>query len=52
VDTETYGCFTGVSVRYDSEALDAVVSWFIANGLPDEIYGFGRTYRIAYKSVG
>ncbi len=51
VDTETYGCFTGVSVRYDSEALGEVVSWLIDNNLPDVICGFGRTFRVAYKTA-
>ena len=51
VDAETYGCFTGVSVRYDSEALHDVVNWLLDNGLPDEIHGFEKTYRITYKTV-
>ncbi len=51
VDAETYGCFTGVSVRYDSEALHDVVNWLLDNGLPDEIHGFEKTYRVTYKTV-
>ncbi len=51
VDAETYGCFTGVSVRYDREALRAVMNWLLENGLPDEIRGHGRTYRVSYMLV-
>jgi Rha family phage regulatory protein len=50
VDAESYGCFTGVSVRYDDDALYAVILWLLENGLPDVIYGVGRCYRVAYKS--
>jgi Rha family phage regulatory protein len=51
VDAEVYGCFTGVSVRYDSTALRDVVNWLIENGLPDAIHGFDKTYRVTYMSV-
>jgi hypothetical protein len=51
VDEETYGCFTGVSVRYDVDALHDVVDWLIDNGLPEEIHGYERTYKVDYKTV-
>ncbi len=41
----------GEEVRYDSDALHAVVNWLLDNGLPDEIHGYGRTYRVTYKTV-
>jgi hypothetical protein len=48
VETETYGFYNGVSVLYDDYALTAVMDWLLENGLPDEIYGFERTYHVQY----
>jgi Rha family phage regulatory protein len=49
VVTENYGAFTSVSIRYDDFALCQVVQWLVENGLPDEIYGFERTYHVQYQ---
>jgi hypothetical protein len=49
VETEDYGSHVGITVRYDSHALEAVKEWFDEYGYPDEVYGFGRTYRVTYK---
>jgi len=48
MDTEYYGDYAGVSVRYDDYALKAVKEWIAENSYPDEIYGFERTYRVQY----
>ena len=48
VETETYGFHTDVAVFYDEYALTAVMNWLLENGLPDEIYGFERTYHVQY----
>jgi hypothetical protein len=48
VITREYGNYTGVSVRYDEYAAQAVEDWIIENGCPGEIYGFQRTYHVLY----
>jgi len=48
VDTESYGDYIGVCVRYDDYALESVWQWYVDNDMPDEVYGFGRTYRIQH----
>jgi len=48
VVTEDYGAFTSVSVRYDDFALNEVLQWLIEYELPNDIYGFDRTYHVQY----
>jgi Rha family phage regulatory protein len=48
VITSDYGNHTGVSVRYDEYALQAVIDWLAENEYPDEIYGFERTFYVIY----
>jgi Rha family phage regulatory protein len=49
VETTDYGDHIGTSVKYDLHAKIEVVQWLTDNELPDEIYGFDRTYRVRYK---
>jgi Rha family phage regulatory protein len=49
VMTEDYGNHVGICVRYDGYALNAVKEWLCEYGYPEEVYGFGRTYRVLYR---
>jgi len=49
VETEDYGSHVGICVRYDDYALHSVKNWLSDYDYPNEIYGFGRTYRVLYK---
>jgi Rha family phage regulatory protein len=42
------GDHVGVSVQYDEYAVESVKKWLLENNLPDEVYGFSRTYSIRY----
>jgi hypothetical protein len=43
-----YGDHIGISVRYDEYAAHSVKNWLVEYGLPSEVYGFERTYKIRY----
>lgn len=43
-----YDGYTGVSVQYDDYALREVLQWLIDCDLPDDIYGYDRTYHVQY----
>ena len=49
VITNDYGAHIGISVRYDDYAVQSARNWLIEHGLPNEIYGFERTYNVLYK---
>ena len=49
VTTQDYGNHVGVCVRYDDYAVQSVKDWLVEYGLPNEIYGFGRTYQVLYS---
>ena len=48
METEDYGNHTNIRVLYNSIALGEVILWLNDNDLPDEIYGYGRTYHVQY----
>ena len=47
VELEEYG----TSVRYDNDALIAVIRWIVDNELPKEIYGYDRTFYVEYEDI-
>jgi Rha family phage regulatory protein len=49
VETADYGDHIGVSVRYDKYALRDTLQWIVDNELPEEVYGFERTFHVQYK---
>ena len=49
LETEHFGDYTGVSVRYDEYALNAVENWIADYGYPGEIHGIDRTYHVLYS---
>jgi Rha family phage regulatory protein len=42
------GDYVGVSVKYDEYAVESVKNWLIEYDLPNEVYGFNRTFNIRY----
>ena len=48
VTTQDYGDHIGVSVRYDDYAVQSVKDWFVDNGYPYEVFGYGKIYSIRY----
>jgi len=42
------GDHIGISVRYDTFAVQSVMDWITESGFPEEVYGFDRTYTIRY----
>lgn len=47
-DSKWGGVSTGISLRYDKHALNAVGDWLTDQFYPSEVHGNDRTYRILY----